>query len=137
MATAEFYRLVLRCGDAENASEHTSAAVDRLLRIPGVVDCGQGSYEFGKADAAGVMALRFGDESIDIEIPRAWVSERGPRVFALVFMLAEWLRWEVYDPQIEETLKKEVVLQGMVAMRQAQRERELRGDRPNGPSEES
>jgi len=45
-------------------------------------------------------------------------------VFALVFMAAEWLGWEVYDPQIEDTLKKDVVLAGMIAMRRAQLDRE-------------
>jgi hypothetical protein len=68
--------------------------------------------------------LATADDSISIHIPRPWVMERGPQVFALVFMTAEWCDGEVYDPQIEDTLQKETVLQGLVAVRQAQREQE-------------
>ena len=57
-------------------------------------------------------------------MPRAMVVEKGPRVFALVFMLAEWAKWEVFDPQIDDRLQKEAVLSGLVAMRQAQRDQE-------------
>jgi hypothetical protein len=45
-------------------------------------------------------------------------------VFALVFMLRDWLGMQAYDPQIDDILDKESVLKGLVAMRQAQRERE-------------
>ncbi|RKZ11536.1 hypothetical protein DRQ53_00605 [bacterium] len=94
----------------------------RLACIPGVQADGPGSFSFGEPDANGSMRLEFG-ETIDIRIPRPWVMERGPQVFALVFMLAEWSAGEVYDPQIDDTLEKDHVLQGMVAMRQAQREK--------------
>ena len=112
---------------------------------------------FDEADDAGVMELdvfvrRNGvrvdprdvrdDEAdrcdeVEIRMPRPWVMAKGPRVFALVFMLAEWAKWEVFDPQIEDVLHKEVVLSGLVAMRQAQREQERKdaggGDEPIGP----
>jgi hypothetical protein len=125
---SEFYALCLRPSSNPGAASDSQLGVDRLMRIPGVVDRGDGAYEFGDADEHGVMRLDFELASIGIAIPRPWVHDRGPMVFALVFMLAEWLRWEVYDPQIEDVLVKEVVLQGMVAMRQAQREADLRGD---------
>jgi hypothetical protein len=63
--------------------------------------------------------------------------ERGPQVFALVFMTSEWCHGEVWDPQIEDTLQKDVVLQGMVAVRQAQREQERQfapGKTPTEPT---
>jgi hypothetical protein len=60
--------------------------------------------------------------SIEISIPRFWIKARGPRVFAIVFMMQGWTGFEVYDPQIESTLERETVLQGMVAIRQAQLE---------------
>jgi hypothetical protein len=72
------------------------------------------------------MEIVASPERIDIRIPRSWVMERGPQVFALVFMTAEWCNGEVWDPQIEDTLQKDVILQGMVAVRQAQREQEPR-----------
>jgi hypothetical protein len=60
--------------------------------------------------------------SIEISIPRFWIKARGPQVFAIVFMMQGWTGFEVYDPQIESTLERETVLQGMVAIRQAQLE---------------
>ena len=64
--------------------------------------------------------------------------ERGPRVFALVFMLQGWTRWEVFDPQLGDTLQREAVLQGLVAMRQAQMEKEgARVPRPVVEGDES
>lgn len=59
---------------------------------------------------------------IEVSIPRYWIKARGPQVFAIVFMMQGWTGWEVYDPQIESTLERETVLQGMVAIRQAQLE---------------
>jgi len=99
----------------------------RLGRIPGVGITSPGSYRFGEPDEHGVMEISVRETgSISIRIPRAWVMDRGPQVFALVFMTAEWCDGEVHDPQIDDTLQKETVLQGMVAVRQAQREQELK-----------
>ncbi len=125
--TASSYALCLRPSARSDAAGSSHESRARLLRIPGVVEVSEGRYEFGEADEHGVMGLDYHDLSIEVSVPRPWVQERGPQVFALVFMLAEWLRWEVYDPQIEDVLVKEAVLQGMVAMRQAQREAEARG----------
>ncbi len=102
---------------------------ERLVAIPGVRRLEDGSYEFAEEGDRGAMGIRFlpaeGQlESIETEIPRPWVMERGPRVFALVFMLQGWTRWEVFDPQLGDTLQREAVLQGLVAMRQAQMEKE-------------
>jgi len=85
-----------------------------------VAEQGNGHYEFGERDAGGIMQIEVAAERVVVLIPRTWVPARGPQVFALVFMMAEWLSWEVHDPQIGGVLKKDVVLQGMVAMRQAQ-----------------
>jgi len=89
-------------------------------------------YEFGEPDEHGVMSIglgRGGDQTpddhfdkIEISIPRPWVQSNGPQVFAIVFMIQGWTDWVVYDPQIGDTLQREVVLQGLVAMRQAQME---------------
>lgn len=118
--------------------------VRHLTRIPGVVETGPDRYAFGDEDEHGVMQLdvfvrRNGarvepqdvrdDEAdrcdeVEVRIPRDWVMAKGPQVFALVFMLAEWADWEVFDPQIDDTLQKEAVLSGLVAMRQAQRQAE-------------
>jgi hypothetical protein len=77
-------------------------------------------------------------DEVEVRIPRPWVIERGPRVFALVFMLAEWAKFEVFDPQIGDNLQKEAVLSGLVAMRQAKREHEARrSDEPVTPAPES
>ena len=78
-----------------------------------------------------IEALETGQ--IRIRFPRLWVNDRGPQVFALVFMIAEWCDGEVYDPQIDDTLRKDVVLQGMVAVRQAQREQDMKSA-PESPA---
>lgn len=122
----EDYRLRLQPGSVP-ASEDADIR-ERLLRIPGVSDQGGGLFHFGQPDADGVMQIRVGDEAIEITVPRPWVHERGPQVFALVFMVAEWRGFEVFDPQIDEPLQKEAVLQGLVAVRQAQRNAEAAGD---------
>jgi hypothetical protein len=81
-------------------------------------------YEFGDRDEHGVTEIeRRDDGEVEIRVPRPWVMARGPQIFALVFMTAEWCSGEVYDPQIDDTLRKDVVLQGLVAARQAQREK--------------
>lgn len=129
------YHLTLRPSAAKEASDGPDAVVGRLLRIPGVREVEPRRYEFGEADEHGIMRLEFEAAAVEISIPRTWVQARGPQVFALVFMLAEWLGWEVYDSQIEDVLVKETVLQGMVAMRQAQRERDLREKGPSGGGE--
>lgn len=123
MSADPIYRLTLRPSASADAAESPHAASDRLLRIPGVAQVDSNCFRFGQADEHGVMQLDFTGEAIEVGVPRSWVQDKGPQVFALVFMLAEWLHWEVYDPQVEDVLKKDVVLQGLVAMRQAQRER--------------
>lgn len=126
--TNEEYRLRLRPGAEEESGG--GDVRERLLRIPGVSEQGEDLFHFGQPDADGVMAIRLGESDIDMTIPRPWIHERGPQVFALVFMVAEWRGWEVFDPQIGETLQKEAVLQGLVAMRQAQRNVEEAGADP-------
>jgi hypothetical protein len=109
----------------------------RLGRIPGVTESGPRSWAFGEPDEHGAMeieALETGQ--IRIRFPRLWVNDRGPQVFALVFMTAEWCDGEVYDPQIDDTLRKDVVLQGMVAVRQAQREQDMKSA-PESPAPKS
>ncbi len=119
------YRLVIRARDGQDFDPDVGQLESRLGRIPGVSIEGNGRFCFGEEDEHGVMEIVAGDSAdIDIRIPRPWVMERGPQVFALVFMTAEWCHGEVWDPQIEDTLQKDVVLQGMVAVRQAQREQE-------------
>jgi hypothetical protein len=118
------YHLVIRARDGQEFDPGAGLLESRLGRIPGVVVEADGQFRFGEADEHGVMEIVASPERIDIRIPRPWVMGRGPQVFALVFMTAEWCRGEVWDPQIEDTLQKDVVLQGMVAVRQAQRERE-------------
>jgi hypothetical protein len=123
---------------------------EHLRRIPGVKDQGDGLYTFGERDEHGIMEIEMlvvrdrervpvedlaaedaeRSNGIEVRIPRPWVMPRGPQVFALVFMMAEWNGWEVYDPQIEDTLQKEAVLSGLVAVRQQQLEREGRGGPP-------
>lgn len=141
-----FYTLSLRSDAARSASTDRADLLARLLRIPGVQPSDDlvDSYEFGDRDEHGVMSLEFfvcrggvrvpaeevTDEEgarcheVEVRIPRPWVLDRGPRVFALVFMLAEWAKWTVFDPQIGDTLEKEAVLSGLVAMRQKQRDLE-------------
>lgn len=105
--------------EAAPASD-SSRLADRLRRVPQVADRGNGRYEFGERDADGIMQIEVLPAQVQVLIPRPWVMSRGPQVFALVFMMAEWLGWEVHDLQIGSVLKKDVVLQGLVAMRQAQ-----------------
>lgn len=119
------YELLIRATADEDFRPDPGMLDTRLGRIPGVSPHGERSWQFGEADEHGIMeieALETGP--VRIRFPRPWVNERGPQVFALVFMAAEWCGGEVYDPQIDDTLRKEVVLQGMVAVREAQREQE-------------
>jgi len=119
------YHLHLRPGEAPAASAEDVAR--RLPSIPQVQAAGPGLFRFGEGDEDGVMELRLRGEplqSVEVTIPRAWVMERGPQVFALVFMVQGWTGYEVYDPQIDDTLQREAVLQGLVAMRQARRDQE-------------
>ena len=150
------YTLLLRSDADHTRPADRAGLIGHLTRIPGAeADPGVADrFTFGEADAAGSMTLDFlvvrdgqrvsapevTDEEaarcdeVEIRMPRPWVMERGPQVFALVFMLAEWAKWEVFDPQIEDTLQKEAVLSGLVAMRQAQREHEAQGGAPTpGP----
>lgn len=124
MSADPVYRLTLRPSSSAEATDSPHSVSDRLLRIPGVTRIDSGCFRFGEADEHGIMQLDFEGEAIEVVVPRPWVQDKGPQVFALVFMLAEWLHWDVYDPQIEDVLKKDVVLQGLVAMRQAQREKD-------------
>lgn len=127
------YRLLLRPHAASIGDRPVEELRSKLTRVPTLEEIDSRHFEFGEADQAGIMRLTLqtaGSEAaqqfdqVDIRVPRAWLPGRGPQVFALVFMAAEWLGWEVFDPQIDDTLKKEVVLQGMVAMRRAQLDRE-------------
>lgn len=144
--SSTFYTLLLRSDAARSTSTDRADLLARLRRIPGVEpsDDRVDSYEFGDRDERGVMSLELfvcrdgarvpaeevTDEAgsrcheVEVRIPRAWILDRGPRVFALVFMLAEWAKWTVFDPQIGDTLQKEAVLSGLVAMRQKQRDLE-------------
>lgn len=129
------YRLELR-DPANPAPGLARAEIERKWqKIPTLSEAEPGRFVFGDADEHGQMDLRFDPadaadtfDRIQVQIPRAWVHARGPQVFALVFMTAEWIDFEVHDPQIDSVLQKEAVLQGLVAMRQAQLEQE-RGDR--------
>jgi len=85
----------------------------------------------GSSSVRGVESAPDTLRSIEMSIPRYWIKARGPQVFAIVFMIQGWTGWEVYDPQIKSTLERETVLQGMVAMRQAQLENQgLRVPKP-------
>ena len=133
----QHYELLIRARPEGGFQPDPDMLDARLGRIPGVSSAGPGRWRFGEADEHGVMeiaALETGE--VRIAFPRAWVNDRGPQVFALVFMAAEWCDGEVYDPQIEDTLRKDVVLQGMVAVRQAQREQELKSA-PESPAPKS
>ena len=156
-ATA-FYTLLLHSDAARSTSTDRADLLARLRRIPGVEpsDDRVDSYEFGDRDEHGVMSLELfvcrdgtrvpaadvtdveGErcDEVEVRIPRAWVLDRGPRVFALVFMLAEWAKWTVFDPQIGGTLQKEAVLSGLVAMRQKQRDFEASTAQPASASAE-
>jgi len=125
------YRLILRDPEAGSPPRSREEIEVKWQRIPTLVPAEAGRYVFGVADEHGQMDLCFlpempsqSFERIEIQIPRAWVHARGPQVFALVFMTAEWIGFEVFDPQIESVLQKDVVLQGLVAMRQAALEKE-------------
>lgn len=143
---SDTYILLLRSDATYQRPAEREGLLQHLTRIPGVVERAPDQYVFGGEDANGRMELdvlvrRDGarvepsdvrdDEAdrcdeVEVRMPRDWVIENGPRAFALVFMLAEWSDWEVYDPQIDDTLQKEVVLSGLVAMRQQQREAEAK-----------
>lgn len=129
----DIYELSIRASGSGSFDPDPEMLGTRLGRIPGVTRQAGGRFTFGEADAHGQMQIDAGDP-IRVRIPRAWVMERGPQVFALVFMTAEWCGGEVYDPQIDDTLKKEVVLQGMVAVRQARREQEQETTAPETPA---
>ena len=131
---SDSYQLLLRGYEACSIPASIDDIASRLGRIPSIQRISPRSFEFGEADEHGVMKLEFqswqdgvqiapdddnSSHCLEITVPRAWVHERGPQVFAIVFMAAEWLGWTVYDPQIEDSLQKDAVLQGLVAMRQA------------------
>ncbi len=132
---SNLYRLVL---SQEGSVLPCEDLRQRLRRIPGLENEDANTLTFGDEDEHGLMRIRFRPvadpadsyDGLDVEVPRPWVHARGPQVFALVFMIAEWIGWSVYDPQIESTLQKEAVLQGLVAMRQAQLEKEGKGGPP-------
>jgi hypothetical protein len=118
---SEFYRLTLR-SDPEHPVDLDRAGLRmRLSAVPTVTDLGEGRYHFGEADENGVMELTQLESAagMSVSIPRPWVMDKGPQVFALVFMIQGWTGWQVFDEQIGETLQREAVLQGLVAMRQA------------------
>ena len=129
---APVYELVIRARAGTPFDPDPAMLAGRLERIPGVNVEGPGRFSFGEPDEHGRMEIQAQTEParIGIRFPRAWVMDRGPQVFALVFMAAEWSGGEVFDPQIEDTLRKDVVLQGLVAVRQAQREKESPGPPP-------
>jgi hypothetical protein len=128
------YQLVIRACAGKKFDSNAQMLESRLGRIPGVTVEAGGRFRFGEADQHGVMEIVASSEGVDFRIPRPWVMERGPQVFALVFMTAEWCHGEIWDPQIEDTLQKDVVLQGMVAVRQAQREKEQPGTSAGTPA---
>jgi len=121
------YLLWIRKDADESASSSCGELADRLLRVPTVVQRDARHFAFAEPDEAGQVEIELfeGDDPdtfcrVIFDVPRAWVPAKGPQVFALVFMTASWLAWEVFDPQIDDTLQKDVVLQGLVAMRRAQ-----------------
>jgi hypothetical protein len=131
---SELYRILLRADEAESRTLPRAGVRERLRSVPKLVakstEHGDEHHEFGEADEHGVMTLTLRGpdretlSAIEVEIPRPWVMDNGPQVFALVFMLQGWTDWEVYDPQIEGTLHREAVLQGLVAMRQGRMQEE-------------
>ena len=133
MADSGEYELRLRARGSVGESRSIEELHAKLIRVPTVDEIDGRHFQFGEADDAGIMTLELRTEhdddsgrfeEVEILVPRSWLPARGPQVFALVFMAAEWLGWEVYDPQIDDLLQKDVVLQGMVAMRRAQLDRE-------------
>lgn len=135
MADPHVYTLELREGPDFDGEVTRPRLHDRLLRIPGLEEGSPGHYSFGEPDEHGRMEMELRGEGervegMEVRIPRPWATSKGPQVWALVFMAAEWAGWEVYDPQIDGTLEKQVVLSGLVAMRQQQR-----GQAGRGPDE--
>jgi len=154
------YRILLRPREGQSPELECASVQDRLPSVPGISSRSKRLFHFGEEDEHGVMTIRLSLEgsadatsegsssesaspkneietsagamrSIDVTIPRPWVKQRGPQVFAIVFMMQGWTGWEVYDPQIESTLERETVLQGMVAMRQIELEKQgMRVPRP-------
>jgi hypothetical protein len=147
---SELYLLLLRSDPTYARWAPRDALRDHLRRIPNLMHQGDDLYHFGEQDEHGVMQVEFqivrdGEQippdswteedkercnGVEVRIPRAWVMDRGPQVFALVFMIAEWYGWQVFDPQIGDTLQKEAVLQGLVAMCQRRLQAEGRGGPP-------
>jgi hypothetical protein len=147
---SDIYRLTLWSDPDGSRELPRRELANRLARIPNLEEASVGLYHFGERDEDGVMEIELllirdgekipltepaGDDGgsynrIEVRVPRSWVMAKGPQVFAIVFMMAEWNRWAVYDEQIEQTLQKEAVLQGLVAMRQAKLEAEGRGGPP-------
>ncbi len=128
---SENYRILLRPREGQSPQLEGASVQDKLLSVPGISSQAERFFHFGEEDEHGVMTIRLSPEtpadfmhSIEVSIPRAWVRARGPQVFAIVFMMQGWTGWEVYDPQIESTLERETVLQGMVAMRQIELEKQ-------------
>jgi len=134
---SSLYRLRIRPHPGADFDPDPERLRARLLRIPGVSQTADGRFEFGDRDEHGVTEIEcLSGGEIEFRVPRPWVMPRGPQIFALVFMTAEWCSGEVYDPQIDDTLRKDVVLQGLVAVRQAQREGETPAPPdPDTPSE--
>ena len=132
------YRILLRPREGQSSELACASVRERLPSVPGISSPSERLFHFGEEDEHGVMTVRLLPEeptdsmrSIEVSIPRPWVKLRGPRVFAIVFMMQGWTDWEVYDPQIESTLERETVLQGMVAMRQIELEKQgIRVPRP-------
>lgn len=140
---SDTYTLLLRSDAGHARPAAREGVVNHLTRIPGLAERGPDRWAFEddgtelmqldlfvRRDGARVEPREVRDDEadrcdeIEVRMPRAMVVEKGPRVFALVFMLAEWAKWEVFDPQIDDRLQKEAVLSGLVAMRQAQRDQE-------------
>jgi hypothetical protein len=133
------YELLIRAREGSGFRPDPEMLETRLGRIPGVASSGPGSWSFGEPDEHGSMSIEALETGhVRIRFPRPWVNDRGPQVFALVFMTAEWCDGEVYDPQIDDVLRKDIVLQGMVAVRQARREQEQEQETaPEGPAPKS
>jgi hypothetical protein len=130
----ERYHIILRSASGTSAS--LAAVAARMRRVPTLEAQSERRWQFGEPDEHGRLDIEFrggdGDvfQTVDFAIPRAWVPGRGPQVFALLFMLRDWLGMEAYDPQIDSVLEKEVVLKGLVEMRQAQRDEAARKGKP-------
>lgn len=122
----ERYRILVRPEGDDSPPASVEQLSSRLLRIPTLERAGERRFRFGDEDEDGRLELELeggeGDrfERASFSIPRGWVPRKGPQVFALIFMVRDWLGFEAYDPQIDDVLNKEAVLQGLVAMRQAE-----------------